>query len=117
MINLDKLEAKARAATPGPWQALENPEMAIRWVEAMCHAGGSVCTAHDNWSLGQNKRNSVFIAAANPETVLALIDRLRRAEKNEATARKALESVKRAVGTSTEAWHIAAHALAAMEGA
>lgn len=79
-IDLDALEALARAATPGPWQSS---------VEGRDHASGDhvVLTQgedlyptvvvegrdlNENWLADQD-----FIAAANPAVVLRLIEMLR----------------------------------------
>jgi hypothetical protein len=66
---LDDLEAKAKAATPGPW-----------------YSDGDHCSVADgngdyvcNLDFDQGD-DADFIAAANPQTVLALIDVVRAAD-------------------------------------
>lgn len=74
-VNLHALEQLAKAATPGEWSedghfvVLDNPEAP---PIARCWDQG--------WSTGigdDGTGNAAFIAAANPQTVLALIARLR----------------------------------------
>jgi hypothetical protein len=85
-LDLDKLEALARAATPGPWK------MATDWNRAAVYADHSpykrvVCSGNQNnsgrysqedWS-GADWSDAAFIARANPAAVLALIALARRA--------------------------------------
>lgn len=87
MIDLDELEAKAKAATPGPWYADEHLD-----TELLCNEVGETIPGWqfynaDNWPLGAiwsdmgpeitAAPNVAFIAAANPTAVLALIVRIR----------------------------------------
>lgn len=58
----DNLRALAEAATPGPWQD----------ANGYVIADGRVLTLTPN--------NRAYIAAVDPQTVLALIDRAKRAE-------------------------------------
>ena len=70
MIDHNELRALAQAATPGPWQAQQrNKQEAIyivgpAGVPPACHA------FYDD--------NATYIAAANPATVLALLDEVER---------------------------------------
>lgn len=97
MINLDELEAKARAATPGPWELdqtiVHDKVYSINGVKVIGDARVStqhnhgvrsytelVCTPH----LGakstddiEHIKNMEHIAAANPDTVLKLIAAMR----------------------------------------
>jgi hypothetical protein len=74
MINLDALEAKARAATPGPWY--------IGWIsetnddgeddaEVESTSGGLVCTSH-------RRCNEPYLAAMSPDVALEMIAELKR---------------------------------------
>jgi len=85
--DLDKLEALARAATPGPWRhykARLRPGAATVVNEVQPRSGEAIV----RWSGfdGMNKSKSAvtadarFIAAANPAAVLALIALARRAQ-------------------------------------
>jgi hypothetical protein len=63
-IDLDDLEAKAKAATPGPWKDL----------------GGLVNAAESVVAYEVMPPDRAFIAATNPAAVLELLRRLRVAE-------------------------------------
>ncbi len=62
-MNLDELEQLAKAATPGPWREGFPPPNGTTTVGTM----QGLMTAHCF-----NGKDSAFIAAANPETVLTL---------------------------------------------
>ena len=72
-LDLDALQAAAEAATPqgewkfSPWH-IEEGEPSVR-----CNNYGLVCTTASD-------STAAFIAAFNPQTARALIDRLRKAE-------------------------------------
>lgn len=77
-LNLDDLEATAKAATPGPWS--------INWETDEYHAG-----MPDKWALSINgpeasdfadlaAADAEHMATFDPPTVLALIAKLREAE-------------------------------------
>ena len=78
-LDLDKLEALARAATPGPWSS-------THWN---CHAATTVMRAGTTSAIAETTGfgrdatecavDAAFIAAANPAAVLALIGLARRA--------------------------------------
>jgi hypothetical protein len=85
-IDLDKLEALAKAATPGPWA------YTIRDHHSFTDAGATINGAGDERNgypvvadlpprtiNGTHEANASFIAAANPATILALIALARRA--------------------------------------
>lgn len=67
LIDMDKLEALARAATPGPWE-LRATEWSYYAVEAAHPEWGAMCEVAPS-----RKSNMEFIVAANPAAVLALI--------------------------------------------
>ena len=75
MIDIDKLEKLAKAATPGAW-------------DAVLHAHGTGVENDDEQlfieqyglTYAANPSDALFIAAANPQAVLELIERVRRAE-------------------------------------
>ena len=78
-VNLDELEAAARAARPGPWGST--------WAPAATGMGEHVVTAHQRMhghicplAVQLTTQDARYIAAANPETILDLIARLRAAE-------------------------------------
>lgn len=72
-IDLPALRLLAQAATPGPWRS---------------HAGtstvnnGRACIADCDQFMSEvdNNRNANFIAAASPDVLIALLDRLEKAE-------------------------------------
>jgi hypothetical protein len=72
MIDIDALEALAKAATPGPWEG-----SAYGGVHPTGR-GGSIVTAltksgmYDGWA-----GNAPYIAAANPTAILALVAEVR----------------------------------------
>jgi hypothetical protein len=79
-IDLDKLEALARAATPGPWQwwtsnstlrltGADGRDGGVLYGSASSGVGDVVCSMPDR----------AFIEAANPSAILALIDLANRA--------------------------------------
>ena len=78
-INVDELREKAEKATPGPWVAGE-PQL---WgdndtPQAAVLAGGSPITWDDHGGEVFDPVNAEFIAAANPQTVLSLLDEVER---------------------------------------
>lgn len=105
-LDLDALEAVARAATPGPWEYRhESPSM-----------NGENCTIRQSGVPGIRMSAHVYgfgtgmiehIAAFDPPTVLALITRIREAERhNVQLLREAVKRegrVRRAEGAIAEA--------------
>lgn len=71
MSNIDKqaLREAAEKATPGPWR------MALTKFNGITHGKFSF-TKEDIIASSPEKRNAIFIAAANPATVLALLDEI-----------------------------------------
>lgn len=79
-MTLTKLETLAKAATPGPWAPLnyyvyakESPAIDVYNVEIACSSTDAMDVSHE-----VGTANAEYIAAADPETVLALIADLRR---------------------------------------
>lgn len=70
-IDLNDLREKAEAATPGPWSSSGS--------QVWGHDGNLVAAVRDHSEL-VDRPDAEFIAAANPATVLALIERLKTAE-------------------------------------
>ena len=103
-LNLDDLEAVARAATPGPWEA--EPYLYTAdddWVRVTSPSDGPLF----NLAEGVEPVNASHIAAFDPPTVLALITRIREAERhNVQLLREAVKRegrVRRAEGAIAEA--------------
>lgn len=89
-----ELRKAAEAATPGPW--LDWRPQHVKWDDPMacgydCKPGRGIyyCTGPDCESDEQAECDGLFIAAANPATVLALLDENARlaAEVERLTAR------------------------------
>lgn len=73
---LDKLEAAARAATPGPWN-VDVPTDTLHAIRS--ENGRIIADVGYSGSLDRDAENAAFIAAANPDVVLGLIADLRAA--------------------------------------
>jgi len=69
--DLDKLEGLAKAATKGPWKVVEDT-IVISETSLLAH----VCDEY-GWADENHEANAVYIAAANPAVILALIAELR----------------------------------------
>jgi hypothetical protein len=90
--DLDVLEALARAATPGPWEADDPNDTLVAAIDrsgaydyvASADIEGFAVT---DKTVDQMKSNAAFIAAANPAEILVLIDRVRKAEADAARFR------------------------------
>jgi hypothetical protein len=76
MLDLDSLEAKAKAATPGPWRYGYEPGFCGELIDP---TGEMIASFADEPAA----RDAEFIAAANPAAILALIRELREARANE----------------------------------
>lgn len=76
-LDLDALEATARAATPGPWFArgLDDEPTVNHEFDTEGHGPGYGAHVYPD-----KPEDAVFIAAFDPPTVLALIERVREAE-------------------------------------
>jgi len=83
---LDKLEALARAATPGPWSWWTSNSM-LRLTGADGKDGGVLCPHYymGHADLECSPADQAFIAAANPAMILALIAQARAAQQQQAT--------------------------------
>lgn len=122
--DLERLEALARAATPGPWfcndwQRDGGPDT---WTveahrreilssgQSSIWPGGIEKIQIANTEYGERPiEDAAFIAAANPATILSLIQRVREAESNLDLAMKnSVEIAKRASTARAEALEEAA---------
>jgi hypothetical protein len=74
-IDLNKLEALARAATPGPYFVVNHPDGA--WTIQTRETGVGLCIAQKY--ADATRETADFIAAADPAVIRALIDLARRA--------------------------------------
>lgn len=80
MVNMDELEQLARAATPGPWEYVQDGdemsgELRVEGTDGRDRDYIGLI-ADNTWG----HENGHFIAAANPAVVLELVQRLRAAE-------------------------------------
>ena len=92
MIDINELRRLAQAATPGPWQFWHG------WVAANIDNDGGVVVAERPTPSGGKYQAKVdanfkFIAAANPATVIELLDRLEAAEKDIALKERIIDSL------------------------
>lgn len=86
-VDLDRLEALARAATSGPWKEwlvtiqesalVSAPAPSVVYFENGTAFHVARCTGWDN-----READAAYIAAVSPEVVLALIRRLKDAESS-----------------------------------
>lgn len=83
-LDLDKLEAAARAATPGPWEwdgRRVDPDDGYVHIPECSYIVGLISLAGHYEGY---QEDCDFIAATSPDVVLELVRRLRAAEANEA---------------------------------
>lgn len=85
--DLTALRALAEKATPGPWEAFEDSDEhlagcppTMEWLVTATDPGEEFYEEIINWGNRGRREDAEFIAAANPSVVLALLDRLERAE-------------------------------------
>ncbi|HBM7603651.1 TPA: ead/Ea22-like family protein [Enterobacter hormaechei subsp. xiangfangensis] len=84
MRNIDKraLREAAEKATPGRWEYYPGNTSIEYNVDSMDEGQGSIVYVDSgDFTKKQTDLNGAFIAAANPATVLALLDELEAAEK------------------------------------
>ena len=111
-LNLDDLEAVARAATPGPWEA--EPYLYTAdddRVRVTSPSDGPLF----NLAEGVEPVNASHIAAFDPPTVRALITRLREAERERDGARWAAGIVGEVARESSGGWQDASAELHAAQ--
>lgn len=104
-LDLDDLKAKALAATPGPWESwnVDDETIEVRAGSALTGTGSYRSTdmivecdvdgyEPDEPDFRQREADADHIAAFGPPTVLALIERVERAEAQLAAIRVARSS-------------------------
>ena len=89
MLDLESLEAKAKAATPGPWRYGYEPGFCGELIDPI---GEMIASFADEPAA----RDANFIAAANPKAILALIRELREARAAVAAEREAWKPIETA---------------------
>lgn len=94
-LDLEELKRLAQAATPGPWEIKEH----LGYDEAYCdwHQVGAI-----DLQGGEASADSQFIRSANPAAVLALIERVERAESRTAVLVRELLEYKHGDSCSVE---------------
>lgn len=84
MTDLKKLRELAEAATPGPWEVSGTGQQVLKEAD-VTYGNQRICETNSMASHYPGKtscwKNIAFIAAANPETVIALIDRIEKLEE------------------------------------
>ncbi|EOY8932836.1 ead/Ea22-like family protein [Enterobacter hormaechei] len=112
MINIDKhaLREAAEKATPGRWEYYPGNTSIEYNVDSMVEDQGSIVYVDSgDFTQKQTDLNGTFIAAANPVTVLALLDELEATEKQLASwrslAKKNIEEHEKAVAALDTARH------------
>lgn len=81
-LNKQALREAADKATPGRWEYYPGNTSIEYNVDSMVEDQGSIVYVDSgDFTQDQTARNGAFIAAANPATVLALLDELEAAEK------------------------------------
>lgn len=105
MTDLTTLRQLAEAATPGPWDVYgavvwsPDARSVIAGASATEPTSGVVEYERPKWSaINQPARNAAYIAAANPQAILALLDRLERAETLVAQCKATLEAMHPSAG-------------------
>ncbi len=73
-LDLEALEAKAKAATPGEWRKM------VRRDGSLILSCGDPTKTHCQFDFEGRECDLDWIAAANPATMLALIERIRELE-------------------------------------
>ena len=82
LIDTNALRKLCKSATPGPWRSLDD----IQWNECVAEIGDLHVVPNENTELSDVKNDAAYIAAANPATVLALLDELDRLRTIESAA-------------------------------
>lgn len=88
-IDVARLRSLAEAATPGPWRRTDSGDRHwLRDVRDTTNRGVAWCgTLH----VEQAHADAAYIAAANPQTMLAILDRIAELERTAAAAGRALK--------------------------
>lgn len=90
-IDLDRLEAVAKAATPGPWNPSPGRALVVSRVDI---SEPVICNCLSE-QFAQAPKDAAFIAAVSPDVVLELVAELRKAkaERDWLAKRIALDGV------------------------
>lgn len=85
MTTDDELLELAKAATPGPYRAFRNRHTTTDgrdwgWVAPSRNSRSPIDGMSIVWEGPEGEDNAHFLAAASPERIIALVERLKRAE-------------------------------------
>lgn len=95
-LNKQALREAAERATPGRWEYYPGNTSIEYNVDSMIEDQGSIVYVDSgDFTQDQTARNGYFIAAANPATVLALLDELEAADRINAHYRTRLDRLER----------------------
>jgi hypothetical protein len=103
-LDLDALEAAAKAATPGEWRRTE-PGVLSAWSVDLPSPHHTVSVPFAPFAFGEvvaaspKEDDTTFIAAASPDVVLALVAEVRRA--------RIIEVAAEALVADQDGWHYA----------
>ncbi|HAV1627212.1 TPA: ead/Ea22-like family protein [Enterobacter hormaechei subsp. steigerwaltii] len=106
MSNIDKraLREAAEKATPGRWEYYPGNTSIEYNVDSMDEGQGSIVYVDSgDFTKKQTDLNGAFIAAANPATVLALLDELEAKDKQIADLKEAFSIALSAAGIDVPA--------------
>lgn len=94
-IDLDYLEALAKAATPGPWRNAAGYKIEVVSTGAHCASAWERYTYEPDKKITSEKAqaNAAFIAAVNPAVVFELVAELRAEREKYTNAVKAYKAV------------------------
>lgn len=95
MIDTKELRKLAQAATPGGWYVEGNDVYGCKDVTDGEEEWHPVIACADDDEPVKYESNAAFIAAANPETILELLDRLEAAEKERDELRIKIEAMEK----------------------
>jgi hypothetical protein len=98
MIDIDKIEAAARAATPGPWvmECGDDPENWSRYFPTVLAADMEI-VGTEGFYCGERDvdiANANHITTANPDTMLEMVSMIRERDAVLKQALEALEDVR-----------------------
>lgn len=105
-VDLDDLEAKARAATAGPWKWDESTHLFYG------ANGDTPIYGHFHVGLVVDAADRDFVCTANPQTVLELVERLRARRTDESVEMKLAtenETLRAALAEALDKWESRAH--------
>jgi hypothetical protein len=100
-LDLTKLEALARAATPGPWHNHPISDDDCYTVGLSVHAEAAKYPLIDEDHM-PGMKDAEFIAAANPETVLQLIELARKASGSDYVLEQAAAACEAKIANATD---------------